>query len=98
MSELLASLGFEGEDAGRALQRLYREGLTRPGKSRIAAAKFEAVERTLGAAFVRHCRRPACAPARGERRDPVIVSQMQRPRLEPRPGLRPSPGRHGQYR
>ena len=74
ISELLSSLGFEGKGAERALQRLYQEGLTRPGKTRIATAKFEAVERTLGAAFVRHCHRPACEPVRGESRDPVIVA------------------------
>ena len=72
--ELLSSLGFEGEGSKRALERLYREGLTRPGKTRIATTKMEAVERTLGAAFVRHCRKPACEPLRGERRDPVIVA------------------------
>ena len=74
ISEILSSLGFEGEGAERALQRLYREGLTRPGKTRIATAKIEAVQRTLGAAFVRHCHKPACEPGRGESRDPVIVA------------------------
>ena len=59
ISELLSSLGFEGEGAKRALQRLYRGGLTRPGKTRIATTKIEAVKRTLGAAFVRRCRNPA---------------------------------------
>ena len=72
--ELLSSLGFEGEGAKRALQRLYGEGLTRPGKSRIATTKIEAVKRTLGAAFVRHRHKPACEPVRGEGRDPVIVA------------------------
>ena len=72
--ELLSSLGFEGEGAKRALERLYREGLTRPGKSRIATTKIEAVKRTLGAAFVRHCHKPACEPVRGGRREPVIVA------------------------
>ena len=72
--ELLSSLGFEGDGAKRALQRLYREGLTRPGKSRIATTKIEAVKRTLGAAFVRHCHKPACEPVRGGRREPVIVA------------------------
>ena len=74
ISRLLSSLGFEGEDGKRALQRLYRQGLTRPGKTRIATTKIEAVKRTLGAAFVRHCREPACEPALGESRDPVIVA------------------------
>ncbi len=72
--ELLSSLGFEGEGAERALERLYREGLTRTGKSRIATTKIEAVKRTLGAAFVRHCHKPACEPVRGGRREPVIVA------------------------
>ncbi len=74
ISELLSSLGFEGEGAKRALERLYREGLTRPGKIRIATTKCEAVKRTLGAAFVRHCHRPACEPVPGESRAPVIVA------------------------
>ena len=73
ISGLLSSLGFEGEGAKRALERLYGEGLTRPGKSRIATSKIEAVKGTLGEAFVRHCHRPSCKPARGEGRDPVIV-------------------------
>lgn len=38
ITELLSSRGFEGEGAERALETLYREGLTRPGKTRIAAA------------------------------------------------------------
>ena len=74
ISQLLSSLGFEGEGATRALQRLYGEGLTRPGKTRIATTKIEAVEHTLGAAFVRHCHRRACEPVPGESRDPVIVA------------------------
>ena len=47
---------------------------TRPGKSRIATAKIEAADRTLEAAFVRHCRKPACLPSPGEAREPVLVS------------------------
>ena len=74
LSELLSSRGFEGETAERALDRLCRDGLTRPGKTRIATAKIEAVDRTLGVAFVRHCRNPACRPSPGETREPVPVS------------------------
>lgn len=74
ISRLLSSLGFEGEGAKRALERLYGEGLTRPGKTRIATSKIEAVKGTLGAAFVRHCHRSSCEPVRGESRDRVIVA------------------------
>ena len=74
LSELLSSRGFEGEDAERALNRLCRDGLTRPGKIRIAKAKIEAVDRALGAAFARHCGKPACLPPPGETRQPVLVS------------------------
>ncbi len=74
LSELLSSRGFDGEAAERALDRLCRDGLTRPGKARIARAKIEAVDRTLGAAFVRHCRNPACRPSPGDTREPVPVS------------------------
>ena len=74
LSELLSSRGFEDEGAERALDRLCRNGLTRPGKSRIATAKIEAVDRTLEAAFVRHCRKPACLPSPGDRREPVTVA------------------------
>ena len=74
ISELLSSRGFEGEGVERALERLYREALTRPGKTRIATAKIEAVDRILGMAFVRHCRKPACQPPPGERREPLLVS------------------------
>ena len=74
LSELLSSRGFEGESAQLALDRLCRHGLTRPGKSRIAEAKIAAVDEILGAAFFRHCRKPACRPAAPESREPVLVS------------------------
>ncbi len=74
ISELLASRGFEGESAERALAGLYRDGLTRPGKKRIAKAKIEAVDRALGAAFVRHCPDPVCRPPPGEEREPILVN------------------------
>ncbi|MXY39718.1 MAG: hypothetical protein F4Y62_07965 [Rhodospirillaceae bacterium] len=73
IAELLSSRGFEGEGAERALEMLYGEGLTRPDKSRIAAAKVEAVDRVLGKAFVRRCRKPACRPPPGEDREAVSV-------------------------
>ncbi len=81
LSELLSSRGFEGEGAERALERLHRDGLTRPGKTRIAAAKIEAADRALGAAFARHCRQPACLPSPGETREPVLVSTASPPRI-----------------
>ncbi len=74
LSELLSSRGFEGRGVERALDRLCRKGLTRPGKTRIATAKIEAVDRALKAAFVRHCRKPACLPSPGDRREPVPVA------------------------
>ncbi len=76
LSKLLSSRGFEGEDAERALDRLRREGLTRPGKTRIAATKLDAVDRTLDAAFLRHCRKPACLPPPGDPRRPIPVPAM----------------------
>ena len=74
LSELLSSRGFEGESAQLALDRLCRHGLTRPGKSRIAEAKIAAVDEILGAAFFRHCRKPACRPSVPDSREPVLVS------------------------
>ena len=74
LSDLLSSRGFEDEGAERALDLLCRNGLTRPGKSRIATAKIEAVDRTLKAALVRHCRKPACLPPPGDGREPVPVA------------------------
>ena len=46
-----SSRGFQGEGAERALERLYRKGLTRPGKDRIATTRIEAVDCLLDAAF-----------------------------------------------
>lgn len=74
LSELLSSRGYEREGVERALERLCRDGLTRPGKTRIATAKIAAVDQALGAAFVRHCRKPACLPSPGEGREPLLVS------------------------
>ena len=74
LSELLSSRGFEGESAQLALGRLCRHGMTRSGKSRIAEVKIEAVDEILGAAFVRHCRKPACRPSAPDSREPVLVS------------------------
>ncbi len=76
ISELLSRLGFESEGAERALARLCQVGLTRPGKTRIAAVKIEAVEQALGAAFVRHCRKSACLPSSSETREPILVSAV----------------------
>ena len=74
LSELLSARGFVGENEKRALESLYRAGLTRPGKARIAASKVAAVDEALGAAFVRHCRKPDCRPSDAETRHPVRVS------------------------
>ena len=53
ISELVSSLGFEGEGAERALERLYRDCLTPSGKTEIAKIRMKAVERTLVGVFVR---------------------------------------------
>ncbi|MCY4502643.1 MAG: hypothetical protein OXE57_13895, partial [Alphaproteobacteria bacterium] len=74
LSELLASRGFRGPGAEPALDRLRQSGLTRAGKTRIAEAKIEAVDRVLAAAFARHCRKAACRPAPGDARTPVPVA------------------------
>ena len=74
LPELLSSRGFEGESAEAALDELRRRRLTRPGKTRIAESKIEAVDAALGAAFVRHCRKPACRPSPADLRRPALVS------------------------
>ena len=74
LSELLLSRGFEGDGAERALRALYNAGLTRPGKTRIAAAKIAAVDGALASAFARHCGTPACRPPPGDGREPVTVA------------------------
>ena len=74
LSELQASRGFRGAGVEPALDRLRQAGLTRAGKTRIAEAKIEAVDRVLAAAFVRHCRKAACRPAAGDARTPVPVA------------------------
>ncbi len=77
LSELLAARGFAGENGKTALELLCRAGLTRPGKVRIAASKIAAVDEALGAAFVRHCRKPDCRPSASDNRRPVPVSARQ---------------------
>ena len=74
LQELLSSHGFEGEGACLAMERLYSCGLTRPGKTRIAAAKIEAVEQALDAAFQRCCIKVACRQDIQGSRTPVFVS------------------------
>ena len=74
LSELLSSRGFVGKSAEAALDELRRCGLTRPGKARIAEAKIEAVDKALGGAFLRHCRKSACLPSAPGLRKPVPVS------------------------
>ena len=74
MEDLLSSRGFRGDAVKLALDELYRHGLTRRGKSRIAVAKIESVDNVLGAAFRRHCKKPACRPAGRDGRRDVLVS------------------------
>ena len=74
LSELLSSRGFDGAAAERALDRLRADGLTRRGKTRIARAKIEAVDRAFAAAFARHCHKPDCRPRAGDPREPVLVA------------------------
>ena len=73
LSELLAARGFAGAGETAALELLFQAGLTRPGKARIAANKIAAVDEALGAAFLRHCRKPACKPSVSDARRPVLV-------------------------
>ncbi|MXY39976.1 MAG: hypothetical protein F4027_06825 [Rhodospirillaceae bacterium] len=72
--ELLSARGFEGKSAEAALDVLRRCGLTRSGKARLAEAKIEAVDKALGATFLRHCRKSACLPPTLGLRKPVPVS------------------------
>ena len=74
LSDLLTLRGFEGDGALLALDRLYSCGLTRPGKTRIAEAKIEAVEQTLEAAFQRRCSKAACRQDIRDSRTLVLVS------------------------
>ena len=74
LSDILSSRGFVGESAGLALGLLCRLGLTRPGKSRIATAKIEAVDKAFGAAFLRHCKKAACLPSARETRAAILVA------------------------
>lgn len=74
LSQLLSLRGFEGKSAEAAVDELRRCGLTRPGKTRIAEAKIEAVDKVLGAAFLRHCRKIVCLPSAPGLRKPVPVS------------------------
>ncbi len=74
LSELFAARGFAGDSGKAALELLYQAGLTRPGKVRIAVIKVAAVDEALGAAFVRHCRKPDCRPSVSDTRRPVPVS------------------------
>ena len=77
LSEVLSARGFVGKSEKLALDLLYQAGLTRPGKVRIAAVKVAALDEALGAAFVRHCRKPACQPSSSDTRHPVRVSAPQ---------------------
>ena len=58
MSELPSALGLEGEGAEPRLDRLYEEGLTRPGKARIGTPKIGTVGSILGVTFVQRYRIP----------------------------------------
>lgn len=74
LSELLSARGFAGAGERAALELLCRSGLTRPGKARIAVNKITALDEALGAAFLRHCRKPACKPSGSDVRLAVLVS------------------------
>lgn len=47
LTEVLESLGLEGPAVDTGLAVLYRTGLTRPGKQRIANAKVSRVEEAI---------------------------------------------------
>ena len=74
LEDLLSSHGFSGEAVKLALDELYRRGLTRLGKSRIAVAKIESVDNALGAAFRRRCKKPGCRSVGRDGRRDVLVS------------------------
>ena len=74
LSDILSSRGFVGESAELALGLLCRLGLTRPGKSRIATAKIEAIDEAFGATFLRHCKKTACLPSARETRAAILVA------------------------
>ena len=74
LSDVLSSRGFVGEGAELALGLLCRLGLTRPGKSRIATAKLDAVDEAFGAAFLRHCKKATCLPPARDIREAVLVA------------------------
>ena len=73
LQELLASRGLVGRNADMALDRLCEQGLTRPGKSRVAVEKIDEVDRTLSAAFARYCGKTACLPPTPETRKAIVV-------------------------
>ncbi len=60
LTRVLEALGLEGAAVDRGLGVLYRAGLTRPGKSRIATAKLSLVESAIHEAIVRTCHKQAC--------------------------------------
>ena len=67
LSELLSSRGLEGQSAETALLELYRRGLTRPGKTRIAEKKAGAVDEALAHGFRRRCGRQECSGGADDR-------------------------------
>ena len=60
LTELLDSLGLEGSAIDTGLAVLYRAGLTRPGKQRIAKAKVLQAQEAILDAIVRTCHKQAC--------------------------------------
>jgi hypothetical protein len=72
----LRELGFASEHAARtARARLEAAGLTRPGKSGMAASKLPRAKRAIADGLVVHCGDPACvALLSADGRHPVVVA------------------------
>lgn len=73
IDELLAALGLTGEDAQLARLVLEEGGLTRPGKTNIAAEKVERAREAIDAEIARLC--ATCAPVGAEGRQLALVPQ-----------------------
>lgn len=72
---LLTELGFDTADsAARARAVLEEEHLTRPGKTRIDAAKRPRIEEALATRFLVTCGAPECARGAGMREVAIAAS------------------------
>jgi hypothetical protein len=67
ISEFLASLGLQGNDADRARAVLEADGLTNPRKRRISELKLDRARASIDARFARFCASCASRTDPGER-------------------------------